>query len=173
MQEAHTLAGYVDELAGLPEADALVLVSAPALVQATEETGTSQRGFHTEYIDRRRGVQASTEPSKREVFWVRKRGDGVFGGHISVGRTQNLDIPIVRAGVSKFHGFFSIDEQGRYRLTDKDSKNGTFVGEERLIPGTAHEVRDGDQVRFGSHAFVFLEPPSFVKLVFEIARTSR
>lgn len=173
MNELTTLATYLEELAGISNAEALARVPNAALVQASHELIEQQRGFHTAYIDTAKEAHASIDPEKREVFWVRKRGDGVFGGHISVGRTQNLDIPIPRAGISKFHAFFSRDEKGRYCLTDKESKNGTFVAGIRLTPGVAQLVQDGDEVRFGGHAFVFMEPASFVRFVASFPRRKR
>jgi hypothetical protein len=173
MSEAPTLATYLEELAGLTDADALARVPHAALVQASYEPIEQQRGFHTAYLDRSIETHASVDPEKREVFWLRKRGDGVFGGHISVGRTQNLDIAIPRAGISKFHAFFSRDAEGRYCLTDKESKNGTFVGGLRLTPGVSQVVRDGDEVRFGGHAFLFMEPASFVRFISSFPRRKR
>ncbi len=166
MEEPCSLAMYVEKLAGRAEAEAMRLAPNPMLVQVSDELGAPQQGFHTAFLDRRGAqITATTDPSKREVFSVRKRGDGVFGGHISVGRTQNLDVAIVRAGISKFHAFFSQDGQGRYQLTDKESKNGTFVDGERLAPGEAQRIQDGDQIRFASHAFLFMQPLSFVRFV--------
>ncbi len=165
MDESQSLAIYTARLARLTEADALKLVQAPMLVQTSAEQVELRQGFHTEFIDRRAALNKQSAPIEREVFAVRKRGDSVFGGHISVGRTQNLDVPIARSGVSKFHAFFACDVHGRYQLTDKESKNGTFVGSKRLTPGEAELVPDGIQIRFGGHAFLFMEPASFVRFV--------
>ncbi len=162
MEDSHSLAVYAEQLVSLTDAAAMNLILHPMLVQMTEETAQARQGFHTEYMDRRAAASRLGGPSEREVFAVRKRGDGVFGGHISVGRTQNLDVAIVRAGISKFHAFFSLDEAGRYHLTDKESKNGTFVGGLRLLPGNAQLVADGDKIGFGGHAFVFMTPATFV-----------
>jgi len=173
MNETPTLATHLEELAGLTDADALARVPYPVLVQASYEPLEQERGFHTAYLDLSKGAHGSIDPEKREVFSIRKRGDGVFGGHISVGRTQNLDIPIPRAGISKFHAFFSQDGEGRFRLTDKESKNGTFVAGKRLTPGASELVQDGDEVRFGGHAFLFMQPAAFVRFVAGIPRRKR
>jgi len=39
---------------------------------------------------------------------------------------------------------------GRYSLFDSNSTNGTFVNGERVMAGTAHELRDADVIAFGA-----------------------
>ena len=176
MENAQSLAMYVAQLAGLTEADAIQRVRNPMLVQTSGEPGARRREFYTTATEV--GLASNKQqslapmsmprstplaPSEREVHAVRKRADGVFGDIISVGRTPNLDVCIARGEVSKFHAFFSRDENGRYLLTDKNSTNGTFVGINRLTSGEAQLVFDGNVVRFGVHSFIFMEAASFAR----------
>ncbi len=38
---------------------------------------------------------------------------------------------------------------GRMKIEDTGSTNGTLLNGARLTPGTRHEIRDGDRIRFG------------------------
>src|SRR4029079_14815457 len=106
-----------------------------------------------------------TATSTREVLAVKKRDGALFSGHLGVGRTQNLDICIARSGVSKFQAYFSVDANGEYQLTDKESKNGTFVGGVRLAPGASIAVPDDVEVSFAGYVFRFLKPDSFYRML--------
>lgn len=85
---------------------------------------------------------------------VRKR-EGATGVmlDVTIGRTHNNDVVIPHASVSGFHAFVRRDDDGRLRLVDAGSRNGTFVGKRR-----AAEKGQGDDevltplcpVRFGS-----------------------
>ncbi|HEX4684709.1 MAG TPA: trypsin-like peptidase domain-containing protein [Gemmatimonadaceae bacterium] len=53
--------------------------------------------------------------------------------------------------VSARHGEIrAIDDSGRrYAIFDDHSTNGTFVNGKRVLPGTSHELRDGDVIALG------------------------
>ena len=68
-----------------------------------------------------------------------------------VGRDDRAEIQIVDQGVSRRHAeFFRIGEM--YFLRDLDSRNGTFVNEERV---KEELLRDGDEVRIASTVLTF------------------
>ena len=51
-------------------------------------------------------------------------------------------------GVSRRHAAIQINDND-HTLTDLNSSNGTWVNEERLVPGKPHPLRSGDTVRLG------------------------
>lgn len=48
--------------------------------------------------------------------------------------------------VSHQHAVISF-ARGKYYLRDNDSKNGTFLNGQHILPGTQHELQDGDEIR--------------------------
>lgn len=48
--------------------------------------------------------------------------------------------------VSHRHAVISF-AKGKYYLRDNDSKNGTFLNGQHILPGTQHELQDGDEIR--------------------------
>jgi hypothetical protein len=80
-----------------------------------------------------------------------------FPSMITVGRTQNNDIVVPDTAISKFHAFFRLDGK-IVELADAGSRNGTFVGMQRLAPKQPVRLKAGDHLRFARLAFVLLEP---------------
>jgi hypothetical protein len=83
---------------------------------------------------------------------LRKRagGDTAYKERISVGRARNKDIVLRHPSVSKFHGWFEVDERGTFYFTDADSKNRTRVNGATLFSRERSGVQSGDTIRFGS-----------------------
>lgn len=48
--------------------------------------------------------------------------------------------------VSHQHAVISF-ARGKYYLRDNDSKNGSFLNGQHILPGTQHELQDGDEIR--------------------------
>jgi phosphoserine phosphatase RsbU/P len=75
----------------------------------------------------------------------------------TIGRRETNDLRLGGLEVSREHAEI-VQEDGRYRLRDCQSRYGTFVGGERV---TDCELRPGDQIRLGREggaSLVFLEP---------------
>src|SRR5215470_6393766 len=68
---------------------------------------------------------------------------------LRIGRAPDNDVVVPDPGVSQYHAELR-HEVGGYRLVDLDSRNGTFVNEQRV---TAAMVSDGDLVGVGSATF--------------------
>src|SRR5215469_14151395 len=68
---------------------------------------------------------------------------------LRIGRAPDNDVVVPDPGVSQYHAELR-QEAGGYRLVDLDSRNGTFVNEQRV---TAAMVSDGDLVGVGSATF--------------------
>lgn len=82
------------------------------------------------------------------VLPIRKRADGSFLQHVSVGRARNHDIVLRHRSVSKFHAWFEIQDGSRLLVKDSDSRNHTFVDGQQVANRV--EVQPGQTVRFGS-----------------------
>jgi pSer/pThr/pTyr-binding forkhead associated (FHA) protein len=52
--------------------------------------------------------------------------------------------------VSRRHATVMVDDSGRASIRDEDSTNGTFVNGDRVLPGIAVRLTDGDIVRLGA-----------------------
>jgi hypothetical protein len=79
---------------------------------------------------------------------LRKRSEAAFLRSVSVGRARNHDIVLRHRSVSKFHGSFDFDDDGRLFVRDANSSNHTFVNGQQIREPA--EVHPGDQVQFGS-----------------------
>ncbi|MEO8215455.1 MAG: FHA domain-containing protein [Acidobacteriota bacterium] len=69
-------------------------------------------------------------------------------GASTLGRDSDADIVIEAPTVSREHARVVIDDSGQITIQDLDSKNGTFIGGQRLDE-TATPLTDGDLVRLG------------------------
>jgi FHA domain len=164
---------YVRSMGRLSQPAFLERVNTPVLVESTSSKDLMQEGeraFRTEYVSLNDALSARAQgPAQREVILVKKREGALFSGHIGVGRTPNLDICLARHGISKFHAYFSCTDAGQYQLTDKDSKNGTYVNGTKLSPGVAANLSNNVEVRFAAHVFRFLTPEDFYTLIHGMA----
>ncbi|MGN6791332.1 MAG: FHA domain-containing protein [Streptosporangiaceae bacterium] len=52
--------------------------------------------------------------------------------------------------VSRRHASITVDDGGHATIRDENSTNGTFVNNDRLLPGTEVRLVDGDTVRLGA-----------------------
>jgi hypothetical protein len=107
------------------------------------------------------------------VKWLVKEGSGVFAGFVlTVGRTQNNDVVIKHPTISKLHAVFHLRE-GKWLIEDKGSSNGTFLGDDELVPDRKYEVSDGARIRLGGGVVArFFEPLSLWQFCAEQAAPS-
>src|SRR5262245_34033534 len=102
----------------------------------------------TKTLSKREGPVRTGEPSgPPQVYPVRKLG-GPMPTHITVGRTPGNDLVLPSQEVSKIHAFFQ-SEGDRWELSDAGSRNGTWVGKDKLESrGAAHPVTLGQLLTF-------------------------
>lgn len=67
---------------------------------------------------------------------------------LKVGRSDACNIKLNSPNVSSLHAEILVLDDGTVIVEDKNSTNGTYVGNERLEPGRERQVRRGDLVRF-------------------------
>lgn len=76
---------------------------------------------------------------------------------VVVGRSEPADVILPTGSVSKRHAL--LRREGRlWQVLDLDSRNGTFLRNERLNPGVLTPINPGDQLTFATHRCVFLPP---------------
>ena len=74
---------------------------------------------------------------------------------LTIGRTPAAQLVLDDSGLSRVNTIFFI-EGDELLLTDENSTNGTFLNGER-ISGRPRIVRDGDQIKIGSHTDIRVE----------------
>ncbi len=116
-------------------------------------TGPAQTIAHVSLEELQKPIRRD-DPPKPLVLAIRKV-QSIFPSMISVGRTHNNDVVVPDVQVSKVHAFVKVHE-GQYEISDAGSRNGTFVGGEKLIAkGAPRVMLSGERVRFGTIEFVF------------------
>jgi pSer/pThr/pTyr-binding forkhead associated (FHA) protein len=104
------------------------------------------------------GVSVQMMPTL--VLPVAKRHPG--SADITFGRSTICDVVLPFAAISKAHGFFRQEAEGRWITGDLGSKNGTYVDGHKVAANATHPMRDGASLRFGDVTAKFLSPVSFV-----------
>jgi hypothetical protein len=72
------------------------------------------------------------------------------GQRVSIGRTKENAIAIDHTSVSKMHGSLLLSSEGKLKVADTGSTNGTFLNGERIAYGKAIEILAGDKLMFGA-----------------------
>jgi len=69
---------------------------------------------------------------------------------VTIGRDASCDLALQDPRASRQHAQVTI-EGDTYRITDLNSTNGTYLGQNKLLPGVPETLRGGSQVRIGDH----------------------
>jgi len=147
-------------------------------LEALVETGVARvapgMGFQTASTERRPASGRSVPPpamlapqsllvrlvrAPHVVVALGKRpGAGsAFSERVGVGRARNSDVVLRHASVSKFHAWFTRDEENQYFVTDASSRNGTWRNGSPLTGGQGARVSNGDLLRFGDVEATFCD----------------
>jgi hypothetical protein len=82
----------------------------------------------------------------------------IHSGRTQLGRSGNdggIDIAIPDGSASSRHATVHADPStGQAFVEDDNSRNGTFLNEQKLTPGDRRQLRDNDRLRLGSTTFV-------------------
>ena len=73
-----------------------------------------------------------------------------------IGRGSECEIPVLDGSLSRAHAQVSKKEGGRSYVSDLDSTNGTYLNDQKLTPGKAVEVNNGDLLKMGNMIFKFI-----------------
>ena len=100
----------------------------------------------------------------------RQRRDGSPGvalnaDRYAIGRSRRCDVRVENDSVSKVHASVVFDRSsGEYYIVDENSRNGTCINGEPLVPGVPAPIWSGAYVSYGDAVFVFIDPPTLRKL---------
>ncbi|MBQ7419630.1 MAG: FHA domain-containing protein [Prevotella sp.] len=83
---------------------------------------------------------------------------------IKIGSSQSCDLVLNSQYVSSLHAEMTILDDGQIILEDKNSKNGTTVGNKKLEPGREVTVQRGDRISFADVPLVWAKVPVGEKL---------
>ncbi|MEZ4404396.1 MAG: FHA domain-containing protein [Kofleriaceae bacterium] len=83
---------------------------------------------------------------------------------VTIGRSRRCDLRVDNESVSKVHGSIRHDPARGYLVTDQQSRNGTCINDEPVVPGAETVVFTGARLALGDAAFVFIDPPTLRKL---------
>lgn len=78
---------------------------------------------------------------------------------LKVGRDSNCDIVLHSDKASALHAEITILNNGDILLEDKNSRNGTFVMNRPIKPGTQVSIKRGDAIRFGDVELIWNQIP--------------
>ena len=67
---------------------------------------------------------------------------------LKIGREAGNDIVLHSDKVSSLHAEITLLDSGDIQLEDKNSRNGTYIMNQRIAPGKPVNIRRGDAVRF-------------------------
>ena len=83
---------------------------------------------------------------------------------IKIGSSQSCDIVLNSKYVSSLHAELTVLDDGKIVLEDKNSRNGTTVGNKTLEPDHAITIQRGDKVMFADEPLVWARVPMPEKL---------
>jgi hypothetical protein len=104
-------------------------------------------------VDISKAKTGTSERGGRPLVLPLRKVQSTFPSMITIGRTENNDLVVSDEQVSKFHAFFRIVGD-RVELSDAGSRNGTFVGSQKLVArGAGAPVNRGDRFALGAIEF--------------------
>lgn len=87
---------------------------------------------------------------------------------IVIGRGHNVHIKLNSQFVSDYHAELLFLDNGEILLTDKGSKNGTYLNERRLQPNKEVSIKRGDVIRLADQVLDWKSVPVFP--IFDISK---
>jgi diguanylate cyclase (GGDEF)-like protein len=108
-------------------------------------------------------------PSPALPMYLIVLGGGIPGamirlqqGGTRLGRSPDNTVQLPDPGISRYHAVLRTGEDGKVRITDLASTNGTRLNGRRLPNHTPVVLHDGDRVQFGANViFKFLRPDPY------------
>jgi hypothetical protein len=134
--------------------DALTCVNCGRLLDP-EATQPSQEW--TEGMRLRRGISVAHtvifQIGTEQLSVVLKPGERLILGRLSAQMLARPDLDLERFratenGISRIHAVLEAHDTG-VMLADLGSRNGTYVGETRLLPFQPHSLSQGDEIQLG------------------------
>jgi hypothetical protein len=157
--------GRANPVSGLTAA-ALPIIRTP-LGELFDPAEVTQRGVATP-VFRPISVENPIFPEHFEAYRVEKSDRNVFADGVTIGRTQNNDVVVPLASVSKFHAWLT-QKDGAFYAHDARSRFGTFIGAE-AVPSDSDEgalLASGAVLRLGEVPLTFYDAERFHQFIGE------
>lgn len=78
---------------------------------------------------------------------------------LKIGRDASCDIVLQSPKVSALHAEITLLNNGDILLVDKESRNGTYIMNQRIKPNTSVNIKRGDAVRFADVELIWSQVP--------------
>jgi hypothetical protein len=95
---------------------------------------------------------------------IEKTKENAFKERVTIGRTNNNDVVLEDASVSRFHAYFE-QADGQWVVVDAGSRNGSFISGKKLPGRTPTPLFNGMVLRIGTVKLTFLSSAGFVELL--------
>jgi FHA domain-containing protein len=96
-------------------------------------------------------------PEATRLVPLRKKPDQPFPDRLSIGRSDECDVVIRMAFISKVHAHLFVQAGGKVTLRDNNASNSTFHNGRKLAAGEARSVKLGDTLSFGGLEFELMD----------------
>ena len=107
------------------------------------------------------GVEDRATRTSARLTWA-NRDFTLDEGENIIGRSPDVEVPIYASIVSRRHVRLVVHRGSAY-LEDLGSKNGTFVGDQRIVEPRL--LRDGDVIRVGDYYFIYRTTSAYAETV--------
>ncbi len=110
------------------------------------------------------GLKAKRPVDGQSVVFEVQKGNhklNPFSFGVTVGRVDSNDVAIEDGSVSRFHAYLQDTGDG-WVVCDAESKNDTFLRDQRLPANVKTRLEDGSVIKFGDVPLQFLLPASFI-----------
>ena len=143
---ATTLLEVARQCESLDKDEFVRLFPQPFLVQQTRNRATAKDARFVTLVGVDTG-EDRLDPLQAPVYYLTKKDRNGFQSMITIGRTENNDVTLDSSRVSKFHAYFSEVAEAWY-VTDSDSRNGSFLAGQPLVPRQATALQNGIELAF-------------------------
>lgn len=164
---AETLLAWFNRYSHDPHDVEVRLKGRPVLLYEPPETAEPKEEDDDYQFRTQSGLEvASIGGGEPLVVIVEKTKDNAFQRRVTIGRTNNNDIVLDDASVSRFHAWLQQQENGvAWQLFDGGSRNGTMVGGQRLAAKGGAVLAVGTKVKIGTVELTFYSAEGFLKLL--------
>jgi hypothetical protein len=111
------------------------------------------------------------DPGRDFLVFPLATGGAGGTGTIKLGRGGHNDVVVPDASISDDHAIVEITKRGTFRIQDLDSRNGTYVQEQKVpAKGVGNPVllESGTRIRIGGLNMTFMEAAEFHNLVIQL-----
>jgi pSer/pThr/pTyr-binding forkhead associated (FHA) protein len=107
-----------------------------------------------------------TAPTELVIYPLAKKPGASFPDRITIGRTPNNDICIADHSVSRLHAYVRMEGHGkRWCVADAGSKNGSWLGFDKLEPRKERDLSSRASMRMGEIELTFYSAADLFELL--------